>query len=174
MLQMIPSPLLPLAYKLFGHFAIFSVLTGGLIAVDVDFRNQVTLGSAIIAALILIIAGVFTARSKIATIWREEAEGERAAKERCQEELSEEKLSRVEFEKAQQEIRHNLKDEIAGLSAQLKVMEAKTDLTVALKSLHEIATAQQHGNDETHKILTQILNKLPEEPLLIKEMKDDG
>jgi len=166
---MTSHPMLPLLYKMLGHFAIFGTAVGGILAVDVDFRNQITLGSLFIAAVILVISGVFTARSKIATVWREEAEGEKAAKERLQQELNQALANHSAFEKNQQEIRHELKNKIAELSSQIKVMEAKTDLTAALKAIKEIAVAQEEGHHETHNILKEIRDKLPSEPIEIKE-----
>ena len=166
-----PAPLLILIHKMLGHLAIVSAFAGSIIAVD--FKDQVTLGSVVVAALIVIAAGFFTMRSKIADIWREEAEGQRLAKERCQEELAEERLSRSEFEKQQQDIRHELKNQNATLVAQLKLLEAKTDLSAALEAIQGIAIAQNKGNDETHRILEEIRDKLPNTPIPITSV-DEG
>jgi hypothetical protein len=171
---MIPNTMLPLIYKMLGHSIIISSLAGGLIAADVNFRDQVTLGSIIIAGLLLAIAGLITIRSKIANIWREEAEGERAAKERVQEELTKERLSRAQFERAQQELRHDLKDHIASLVAQIKVLEAKTDLSVTLDVLKDIERAQHKSHQQTHSLLVEIRDKLPSEPVTVKELVDLG
>lgn len=172
---------LPLAHRALGHIAML-ITTAGLFTA-VDFNHTITLGSILIGIVIVVIAGVFTIRSKIATIWREEAEGERAAKERLEEELAEEKASRADFEREQQEIRHNLKDELATCKAQLAVMEAKTDLTIALDAIRdmnhqtvtEISAAiaeifierskQEHA--KTHQLLGEIRDKLPSEPIEI-------
>lgn len=167
---MIPNPILILIYKMLGHLAILSALASVVIADFVNFRNQITFGSIVVGALILVIAGIFTIRSKIADVWREEAEGERAAKERVQKELEIEKLSRSEFDREQQELRHELKDQNATLVAQLKVLEAKTDLSAALESLKEIATAQTDGHHQTHELLIEIRDKLPNPPILIKDV----
>lgn len=179
-----PPHLLPLAYKMLGHSAGL-IGVGGIVAAAIDFTSTITLGSVILGAIAVLIAAIFTSRSKIANIWRQEAEGERAAKERVQEELVEERLDRVEFEKQQQELRHELKNEIAGLRAQLQVMEAKTDLTkalVAIKDMNEasINTIAAVINDtfveksreehaETHRLLTEIRDKLPIEPMFVHE-----
>jgi hypothetical protein len=190
---MSPNPLLPLIYKMSGHFTLFSMLAGGVIATDINFRDQVTLGSIIVSVIVVLSAGMITIRSKIANIWREEAEGERAAKERLQEELNQCKLSFSEFENSQQLLRHDLKDKIAELKTQLKVMEAKTDLSSAMEAIKGIAISQKEGHHQTHIILeeirdklphadeadhvggllTEIRDKLPTEPLIVKEVKDD-
>lgn len=174
-----PPQLLPPVYKMLGHAVIAITSLGGLLAID--FTSSVTLGSIIVTVVILAVAGIFTIRSKIADIWREEAEGERAAKERLQEELATEKASRAEFEKEQQEIRHDLKNQIAGCKAQLQVMEAKTDLTMALEEIRKMQqeTIQsisnsiadifiersKHEHDQTHRLLEEIRDKLPTEPV---------
>jgi len=170
--------LLVLAYKSLGLGAVF--LTGiGLIA-TVNFSDTITLGSVLIGIIVLVVAALFTIRSKIATIWREEAEGERARADRLEEQLTEEKQSRGTFERQQQELRHELKDELAGCKAQLKAMEARTDLTVALTEIRKMnedsvtrigelvvdtfveKSKEEHA--ETHRLLSEIRDKLPTEP----------
>lgn len=181
-----PHQVLPLIYKMLGHSA---GLIGGLgIFTAIDFTHQVTLGSVILTIVIVLIAGLFTVRSKIATIWREEAEGERAAKERLQEELAAERVERAEFEKQQQEVRHELKNELAAVRSQLKVMEARTDLTAALDAIKEmnehtagvIAEAMQRGSaqsqqrdEQTHHLLEEIRDKLPSEPIEVRPAVDE-
>lgn len=174
-----PYSLLPLAHRMAGHAAIVILSLGGFAAVD--FRDQITLGSIIVTVVIIAVAGLFTIRAKIADVWREEAEGEKAKAERLQAELSEERRSRVEFDSAQQELRHDLKDKIAGLTAQLKVMEARTDLTAALEAIKHMndntvmaisaaigeglasaANGSLERDDKTHSLLQEIRDKLPE------------
>ena len=76
-----------------------------------------------------------------------------------------------------------MKDELAACKAQLAVMEAKTDLTVALEAIRdmnrqtvtEISSAigeifverskQEHA--KTHQLLGEIRDKLPSEPIAI-------
>lgn len=175
--------LLLLAHKLLGVLAIF-IATAGVFAA-VDFSHTITLGSILLAVVIIIISAVFTARSKIATVWRQEAEGERARASRLEEELADERLNRAEFEKQQQELRHDLKDQISGLTAQLKVMEAKTDLTAALEAirkinehttvavveaLHKAGLLSEQRDLATHKLLEEIRDKLPSEPIAVHEI----
>jgi len=185
------TELLLLAHKMLGLGTLIAA-TGGVLAV-VDFTDKITLGSILTTFAIVAVAGIFTIRSKIATIWREEAEGERSAKERLQEELSEEKADRADFERQQQELRHDLKDQISGLRAQLKVMEAKTDLTSALdaiKQMNETAVGvishavtdvlertsklSEQRDKQTHQILGEIRDKLPSEPINVVEIGGDA
>jgi hypothetical protein len=169
--------LLVLTHKMLGHFAL--VITGAGLFTAVDFNHTITLGSVLIGIIVIVVAALFTIRSKIATIWREEAEGERAAKERAESELAEEKASRAAFELEQQEIRHNLKNDLAACQAQLKIMEARTDLTAALEAIRQMnqqtvteisaaiaqifvdKSAQEHA--KTHSLLGEIRDRLPSE-----------
>ncbi len=161
------------------------LLLGGLLAsygivFSVDFNHTITAGSILIAFVIAIAAGAATIRSKIAAVWREEAEGQRAAKERLQETLLKERADRARFDREQQDLRHGLKSDVAALTAQLKAMEARTDLTVALEAIREMnaALAEQVGGSIItvlkelanisegrdagfHDLLTEIRDKLP-------------
>lgn len=183
----VTGSVLVLAYRGLGHFAV--VITGAGVFTAVDFSHTITLGSVLIAFIVVAVAGVFTVRSKIANIWREEAEGERAVRQRLERELADEKKSRADFERQQQELRHDLKDEITACKAQLKVMEAKTDLSVALAA---IKTMNEHTTDAiveamrgsaslseardaaTHQLLTEIRDKLPNEPIAVDLVHDPG
>lgn len=180
---------LPLIYRMLGHS--FSILAGLGIVATFDFQDKITLGSVITTIAIIAVAGVFTIRSKIATIWREEAEGERAAKERCQGELAEEKADRAAFDRQQQELRHELKNEIAECKAQLAVAEARTDLTAALDAIRDIGdhgtavsrelvetirgwnTLSEQRDQVTHRLLGEIRDKLPSEPIAVHEIASD-
>ncbi len=128
-----PSAVLFILYRALGQ--VTGLLTSAGVLFAVDFNHTITLGSILTAFIVIAIAGVFTVRSKIATIWRQEAEGERAAKQRLEEALAAERADRLAFERQQQEIRHDLKGENVALRAQLKAVEAKTDLTVALEAI---------------------------------------
>ena len=170
---MIPAALFPLAHKVAGY-AIY-VLAGGAVAEVIDFTHTITLGTVLLAVVIGAIASLMTIRSKVASVWREEAEG-------AEKRLEQEKRSRAEFDRQQQELRHDLKDKIAGLTAQLKVMEAKTDLSAALESIREmnaelatnvaaqIADAMVANGERseardarTHELLEAIRDRLPDE-----------
>lgn len=144
------------AYRFLG---VLGVSLGFLVPATINFANTISLGSVLLALLGVGIAGIFTIRSRIATIWRQEAEGERASRIRVQGELAEAQAALVKSEHDQRELRHALKNEIIGLNAQLKVMEAKTDLTAALEAIHQmneasttkIVSAMDHNAVETAK-----------------------
>lgn len=178
-----PAQLLLLAYKTLGHIGI--VLTGAGVFAAVDFTHTVTLGSVLIIIAGSAIALIYTARSKVARVWRDERDGERAAKERAQEELAEERASRAVFEHEQQELRHDLKNEIVACKAQLKVMEAKTDLTAALDAIramneqtadavvtamHKTSLLSEQRDGKTQVLLEEIRDKLPGEPIAVVDV----
>lgn len=183
---MAASQVLALTYKVLG------ILTGLLAGIGligaVDFRGTITLGSVLLSLLVIALAAFFTIRSKIATIWREEAEGERAAKQRLEEQLALEKERRLVQDQEQQDLRHELRNELAGARAELKVMESRTDLTAALEAIKDIG---EHGtrvsrelvetigswnkasverDDKTHQLLAEIRDKLPQEPFEVKDV----
>ncbi len=184
-----PSAVLFILYRALGHAT--GLLTSAGVVFAVDFNHTITLGSILTAFIVIAIAGVFTVRSKIATIWRQEAEGERAGKQRLEEALVKERSDRALFERQQQELRHDLKGEVVALKAQLKAVEAKTDLTVALEAIRvmnaELAehvsgaimqvmkTGSQLSEDRdhrTHVLLTEIRDKLPTEPFSVHEITE--
>jgi len=181
------NSLLILAHKTLGFGAVFMTSAGLLWTIN--FSDTITLGSVLLAIIVLVVAALFTIRSKIATIWREEAEGERARAERLDEQLGQEKESRALFERQQQEIRHDLKDELATCKAQLKAMEARTDLTVALREIRRMnedsvnkigdlvidtfVEKSKHEHEATHALLAEIRDKLPSEPIQIAVSDDD-
>lgn len=185
-----PAQMLPFVYKLLGSSAILT--TGvGVLAV-IDFSSTITLGSILIGVVVVVVAGLFTIRSNIANIWRQDAEGQRLAKERLQEELIEARASRAKFDREQQELRHDIKDELAACKAQLKAMEAKTDLTVALDAIKQMNEGTIHAishafadivqktsllseqrDSETQRLLTEIRDKLPGQPIEVVDVTPD-
>ncbi len=186
-----PNAVLFILYRALGQAT--GLLTSAGVVFAVDFNHTITLGSILTAFIVIAIAGVFTVRSKIATIWRQEAEGERAKASRLELELATERADRLVFERAQQELRHDLKGEVVALKAQLKAVEAKTDLTVALEAIRvmnaELAehvsgaimqvmkTGSQVSEDRdhrTHALLTEIRDKLPTEPFKVHEITEGG
>lgn len=180
--------LLSLLHRSLGHAN--GLLAGLGIYTAIDFRGSITLGSILIAVLIAALAGFFTIRSKIAVIWRQEAEGERAIRLRLEHELAKEKADRAAFDREQQELRHDLKDDIASYKAQLKAMEAKTDLSAALEAIRAmneglagsivellekrdstVVAAMESRDAETHRLLQEIRDKLPSEPIAVHEIE---
>lgn len=178
------NALLVLTHRTLGHLAIGLTASLGLFTA-IDFNHTITLGSILIGFVIVVVGGIFTIRSKIASVWREEAEGERAAKQRLEHELAEEKASRAKFDREQQELRHELKDELAGCKAQLKAMEARTDLSAALEAIREMnqktadavveamkstSSLSEERDGRTQALLEEIRDKLPSEPIAVQEI----
>lgn len=186
---MAASHMLVLIYKTLG------ILTGLLASVGllsaIDFKGTITLGSVLLSLLVIALAAFFTIRSKIATIWREEAEGERAAKSRLEEIITTERGERAKFERAQQDLRHDLKGELATCKAQLKAMEARTDLTAALEAIRVMnadlaetisrsilefmklgSQLSEDRDRRTHHLLAEIRDKLPTEPFIVTEERE--
>ena len=96
---------------------------------ETRFSNTITLGSIILALLVMIVAGYGAVRSQIAKNYRESWQSEkdlRLEKEealaRCHEQMS------VEREE-QRAVRHQLKDDLATAKAQIAVLETRTDFT---------------------------------------------
>lgn len=181
-----PPDLLILAHRILGHLAITVTASAGVFTA-IDFSHTITLGSVLIAFIVIAVSGVFTVRSRIAKIWRDEAEGERAVRQRLERELAEEKTSRAQFDREQQELRHDLKDELAQCKAQLKVMEAKTDLSAALDAIRamnehtteavvsamgQTSKLSEERDGRTQALLEEIRDKLPNEPISVDVIHD--
>ncbi len=186
-----PSSVLFIVYKALG--LAIGLLTSAGVVFAIDFNHTITLGSVLTAFIVIAIAGVFTVRSKIATVWRQEAEGERARAHRLEETLAKERDDRIQLERQQQELRHDLKGEVVALKAQLKAVEAKTDLTAALEAirqmnaalaeqlsgsivavLKELAATSERRDAGFHSLLTEIRDKLPDEPIVVREIDPEG
>lgn len=180
-----PKPLLLLTSKTLGHGIL--ALGGIGVLATVDFNGEITLGSILIAVVIAAMAAFYTLRSKIAEVWRQEAEGEKARANRLQEELDLERKERAEDAHQQQELRHNLKDEMAGLKGQVEALKARTDLTAALEAISEMnrqtteaiigamntgATNSEARDHATHHLLEEIRDKLPSEPIVVVREED--
>ena len=175
-------------HKMLGHA--ISVFAGAGIVAEIDFNHTITLGSILIVGVIAGLAGFFTIRSKIAEVWRLEAEGQRVAKETAEAELDREKQRRLKFEREQQELRHDLKAELAACKAQLKATEARTDLTAALEAIKEmsehgtavsrmLSEAMSHASElseqrdlRTQQLLVEIRDKLPAEPIIVRDITE--
>lgn len=168
-----PTQLLGLFYKMAGHTGML-VAAGGALAVD--FRDQITLGSIIATATVVVLAGVFTIRSKIATVWRDEAAGEKARAYRLQGELDAERADRLAAEKEHNEIREGFRETIAEQVNKIHTLEARTDLTTALEAIRQMntsidgsvvgaiaaATTRSEERDERIlKLLEEIRDRLP-------------
>jgi sensor histidine kinase YesM len=136
-----------------GLLAAFGVISGLIGAVR--FSDTVTIGSIIVASLVVIAGGVFSFRNNMRTFWRNLAEErqeqikvlEDHAHERENQMLEQQEQYHVQLAEAaeqQQLLRHELKNELASVKALLAVEHSKTDLSALLDLL-----ARQH--DEAMK-----------------------
>lgn len=172
--------LLAFAHKMAGHAAY--LLVAGVVAA-IDFKNTVTTGSILLTAVVLAFAGLFTIRSHAAKVWRDDAEGQRAAKELLQEQLATERADRAGFDREQQELRHALTTDLATEQMKVQALEAKTDFTVALEKIREMnadlagqfarqiadtlresAKRSEDRDKRTHALLEAIRDRLPDDP----------
>jgi murein L,D-transpeptidase YcbB/YkuD len=142
-----------------GVLAVGGVIWGVLGAIR--FQDTITVGSILIAALVIVAGGVFTFRNNMRTFWRNLAE-ERAEQIKVLEQRGQEKDAQIiqlqEAAKAelaktadeQRAIRHELKNQIAELRASLRVEQTKTDLTSLLEQL---ATQHAEAMEKQDKVL---------------------
>jgi sensor histidine kinase YesM len=127
-----------------GLLALVGV-TSGLIGA-VRFSDTVTIGSIIVASLVVIAGGVFSFRNNMRTFWRNLAE-ERAEQIKVLEDHAHERENQMlelqdqyhvqlaEAAEQQRLLRHELKNELAAVKALLAVEHSKTDLTALLDLL---------------------------------------
>ncbi len=121
-----------------------------------NFSSTITLGSIILGIIVLVVAALFTIRSNVASVWRQEAEGWKARAEEMQLKLDEER-----------EVRHELKNELAGCRAELVIEKAKPDLSLIVEqgkenyanAMRDI-TAMVGGIVETQNQMLDVLGKL--------------
>jgi hypothetical protein len=147
-----------------------SGVTYGLIS-TIHFSDTITVGSIIVASLVVIAGGIFTFRNNMRTFWRNLAE-ERQEQIRVLEDHGLEKDAKIaalqehakaEFAKTadeQRAIRHELKNQIAELTATLRVEREKTDLTALVEQLAVQHREAMDRMDEGLRRQTQILDIL--------------
>ena len=124
----------------------FAVLTGASYPLaEVQFSGAFTLGSAIVGILVIIVAGLFTIRTNVAKIWKDNAEAEAAARKLAEKEAKE-----------QRELKHALISEHAAekllwanekgeLSARITLLETRPDMSaiseqISAASAESVAT----------------------------------
>lgn len=155
-------------------YAIYA-MAGTAIASIVDLTTTVTLGSVLLAVLVAAIAGFMTIRSKVARVWRDEADGQRARADRVQAELEQERTDRAASDREQQEIRQELKAQIAALDAKtdltsaletIRVMNAELAGSIATQIAEVMSVGAQRSEDRdlrTHGLLEEIRDRLPDD-----------
>lgn len=92
------------------------------LADSVNFSNTITTGAVISTLIVAAIAGFFTIRTNVATTWKNNYEAEHTRCLEREQELDELRAKLLREREEHQVLRHELKNEIAGL-------KLKTDLT---------------------------------------------
>jgi flagellar basal body-associated protein FliL len=131
-----------------GALASFGVVTG--LVGTVRFSDTITIGSIVVASLVVVAGGIFSFRNNMRTFWRNLAE-ERQEQIKVLEDHAHEREAQVlelqeqyhvqlaEAAEQQRLLRHDLKSELASVKALLALEHSKTDLSALLDLL-----ARQH------------------------------
>lgn len=110
----------------------------GLVAVVNGAYNLIEVVAIVVGLMVIAIAGVFTIRSNVAKIWREQAEGEKARNADLVEQLAEQRLAAAEdLAKVKLEAT-DLREQLQHAQSELNAASTRTDLTPVLAVLHEI------------------------------------
>lgn len=123
---------------------------------SVSYSDTIGLGSIIVTAVVIIAAGLFTLRNNLKTFWKNLAEERGTQVIELEKHLKDATAERAAFEGEQREIRHQLKNELAAVRAQLAVETQNRDLTKVYDGLDRISVALA----EQTPLLEQILEKL--------------
>jgi hypothetical protein len=91
-----------------------------------NFSGTITLGSILLGIIVLVVAALFTIRSNVASVWRQEAEGYKSKADELQKQIDRER-----------DVRHELKNELAAARAQLVIAESRPDLSVIVEMATE-------------------------------------
>jgi biopolymer transport protein ExbB/TolQ len=148
-----------------------------------NFSGTVTLGSILLGIIVLVVAALFTIRSNVASVWRQEAEGQKAAVARERQERDEAVAEMQHQLDEEREVRHELKNELAAANALLLVERNKPDLSIVAETqkqtlavLTQLAAASQqsatsetkldeiHGLDEALDEIASLKKRLGIEP----------
>jgi hypothetical protein len=157
----------------------FMAAAAGIVTIfaQTNFSNTIPLGSIILGLIVVAVAGFFTIRSNIASTWKDNYEGERVKRKQAEEDLvnmKAELLDQMASEREEQgRLRHDLKDQLATVKAQLMVAQAKTDLSVVMATqvemrdvLHQLADAATKASrtdeklDEVHHLVNSHRDEL--------------
>lgn len=90
--------------------------------------QSVYIGATLLGVAMFALAAFFTVRSKVAEVWRQEAEGWREKSDGLEATLTRER-------EEQRDVRHALKQEVGTMKALLAVERAKTDLSGVMELL---------------------------------------
>lgn len=103
------------------------------------FSNTITTGSVIIAAIVIVVAGAFTIKGRIASNWRDNWQSEVVRREEAEAREQALKDAAAAEREEQRDVRHLLKNELAACRLETEALRLKTDL-----STHEEAAARRH------------------------------
>jgi sensor histidine kinase YesM len=157
-----------------GLFAVVTVIYGLIGAIK--FSDTITIGSIIVASMVVVAGGIFSFRNNMRTFWRnlavERQEEIKVLTDKLTE--SEERYrelqaqSRTEAEKIAEEqrsIRHDLKAQLATAQKLLEIEHAKTDLSSLMEQLgsqhHEAMRRMQEGLDRQGRMLQILESTVP-------------
>jgi uncharacterized membrane protein YhiD involved in acid resistance len=145
----------------------------------VTFNDTVGLGSIVVAAVVVIVAGVFTLRNNLKSFWKELAE-ERGAQVKVLEDDLKNKAQQLvdaqlthtgqmaEFAEEQREIRHALKGKLAELEGKLKLEEAKHDLSAVIARLDGL----EQAIDSRARLFDKLVAGIAQQSQLLTEIRD--
>jgi flagellar basal body-associated protein FliL len=149
-----------------GAVASFGVVTG--LVGTVRFSDTITIGSIVVASLVVVAGGIFSFRNNMRTFWRNLAE-ERQEQIKVLEDHAHEREAQVlelqeqyhvqlaEAAEQQRLLRHDLKGELASVKALLALEHSKTDLSALLDLLarqhDESMLRMETGMDNQKRIL---------------------
>ena len=115
------------------------VVVAALVAA-ITVHDTVSLGSILVAAGVIVAGGVFTLRNNLKSFWKNLAEERGEQVKQLEKELHDKGVEMAAFAEDQRNQRHQLKTELATVTAQLAVEAAKHDLstvTIRLDSLEQ-------------------------------------
>lgn len=124
-----------LLYKIAAGIGTLAVASGFFLTVDLT--KTISLGSILVGALVVVLAGVFTLRNNMRSFWKDLAEQRDAEVTELQKDLKAKEEEMAAFALAQQELRHELKAELDAAKLLLEGERAKTDLSALLSHMNE-------------------------------------
>jgi hypothetical protein len=137
--------------------AAVSIIGGvGALFAQADFKTTVSLGSVIVAMLVVILFGFFSLRDKRNSGWKDLYEQER-----------EKNTNLLEEKEAERVVRHSVKDELASTKAKLAIEMSKPDLAVILEQQRSLWT-------ESTNNLTTLLKTMQETQMEMLAMLREG
>ena len=131
-------------------FGVGTLGVGSGLAV-LQFGETISVTAIIVAALVVVLGGIFTLRNNMRSFWRDLAEERKAQNEQLEEEVREKQNELLDLERRhnaemlafseeQREIRHGLKTRLAEMGHQLDLERAKHDMSGVTERLGHLET----------------------------------